>query len=383
MADFNLPRISPIAPQAINAAKEIAREELAVQIESEADMQNWMDNANIMIMRNFKTLEEQKKNEPLKKKEGPSEVQETKIEEIEEITETADRFQRQNNELQGKTLLILRGRISPQDTPEEALKKILDVYPDHALADEALDFLIETARPETKEILGKAKEQLNRDFEREIKAGRNIGAQAREFSAAGLGSPTSLRDLYRDLTGQPREPLKLFEELTQRFSYNQMKSAITFLLHSLGSDLKAKGPSIPRGELKLLLDEIRSLQGILGVFRFFQSRMALIARQFLSYELLLPPRLNFEALAKQFIRLLAERYVNPEKILQTAKGLGIDEETAAQIIIFTQMRDAIKQVAPRYYRTPQHKEELTKAMYDALETLEDRLDEEQEDGKGK
>ncbi len=210
-----------------------------------------------------------------------------------------------------------------------------------------------------------------------------MGAQAREFAKGGLGTPTSLRELYRDLTGQAREPLKLFEELTEKFPYEKMKSAITFLLHSLGSDLKSKGPSIPRGELKRLIDETRSLQGILGVFRFFQSRMRLVARQFSSYNLLLPTRLNFEAIAKQFVKLLAERYINADKVLQSARLLGISEETAAQIIIYMQMRDAIKQISPRYYRNPQHVQELTKAILEALEKLEDLLEEEEEDEEKK
>jgi type III secretion protein W len=188
--------------------------------------------------------------------------------------------------------------------------------------------------------------------------------------------------MYRDVTGNPRDPLKLFDELTDKFPYEKLKSVITFLLHSLGSDLKSKGPSIARGELKRLIDETRSLQGILGVFRFFQSRMRLIHRQFLSYNLMLPPRLTFEVIAKLFIKILAERYMNPDRILQTARLLGISEEAAAQIVIYTQMRDAIKQISPRYYRNPQHRDELMKAFIDTIDKLEDLLEEEEEEEKG-
>ena len=160
-----------------------------------------------------------------------------------------------------------------------------------------------------------------------------------------------------------------------------MKSVITFLLHSLGNDLKAKGSSIPRGELKKLIDDTRSLQGILGVFRFFQSRMQLILKQFALHALLFPERINYEILARTFIKLLQERYMNPDKIGQTAQQLGISEELLAQIIIYNQMRDAIRQVAPRYYRNQQHKDDLTKSFIDLLEKLEDELEEEEEEEK--
>ena len=269
--------------------------------------------------------------------------------------------------------------ISANDTPEEILAKVFSVYPDPALADEALDFLIETATPETLDALQKAKGLLNRDYERQVKAGRNIGAQAREFSKEGLGSPTSLRDMYRDVTGNRREPLKLFDELAEKFPYNKLKSVITFLLHSLGSDLKSKGPSIDRGELTRLIEETRSLQGILGIFRFFESRSKLIVRQFQSYGIPIPPRLSFEMLARLLVKMLAERYVNPEKILQTAKLLGIDEETASQIIIYSQMYDSLRQISPRYYRNLQHKNELAKAFTDTLEKLEEKFEEEKDE----
>jgi len=154
-----------------------------------------------------------------------------------------------------------------------------------------------------------------------------------------------------------------------------------FLLHSLGSDLKAKGSSIPRAELKRLIDETRSLQGILGIFRFFQSRMKLMQRQFASYGLVLPPRLDFEALARLFVKILAERYINGEKIMQTARLLGIEQEVAAQIIIYTQMRDAIRQIAPRYFRDLRHRDEQLKAYLEAVDKLEDTLEEEEEKEK--
>ncbi len=378
MSEGHLPRVS-MNLITLRAAQEAARLEVMEQVESEADMMAWIEGAfnPIAMMRNFKTLEEQKQ-EPAKS-DKKSEVSEFKLLRVEEIVEVAERMQKNNYELQAKTLLILRERVTSGDTQEETLAKVLEMYPDHALADEALDFLIETSRGDLQVIAKKAKEQLNQQYAREILAGRNMGAQSREFSEKGLGSATSLRDLYREITGTPREPLKLFQELSDKFPYDKLNTTIMFLLHSLGADLKAKGPSIPRGELKMLLDETHSLQGILGVFRFFQSRMQLISRQFASYGLTLSQQLTFETLAKQLVKFLAERYMNSEKVLQSARLLGISDKTMAQIIIYTQMRDALKQIAMRYYRNPQHFQELSKAVLDALEQLEEQWEEEDED----
>lgn len=381
MAETKISHSIPLNTAVVQTIQRAVAAEYAMQIESAQDLNQYFELAAFNPMQRmgtFKELHELRSNLSQKKTET-EEAEEPKILEVEKIDEVADRFQKNNYELNAKSLLILRERITANDTPEEILSKVTGTYADPALADEALDFLIETAPdPKTLDVVKRAKEAFNSTFAREITSGKNMGLQAREFSQAGLGSPTSLRDLYRDITGTPRDPLVLFNELTERFRYEKMKSVIQFMLRSLGADLRAKGASIPRGELKRLIDETRSLQGILGVFRFFQSRTRLIQRQFASYNLILPPRLDFETLAKLFIKLLAERFVNAEKILQTARILGVADEVAAQIILFTQMRDGLKQVAPRYFRNPMHRDELWKAYLDALENLEDQLEEEEE-----
>jgi type III secretion protein W len=377
------PRISHILPmntQAIKAIQEEVAAENAMQVESDEDLNQYFELSSFNPMttaQRFRPLKDINSKEP-QKAEDTDEV-DTKIMDVAAVDEASEKFQKNNYELNAKTLRILRSHISSSDSPDDILEKIAAIYPDAALADEALDFLLETSDATLLAATAEAKDKLNKDKSREIKAGRNMGAQAREFAKEGLGSPSSLRDLYRDITLNPREPIKLFDELTEKFPYPKLKSAINFMLHSLGSDLKSKGPSIQRAELKRLIDETRSMQGILGVFRFFQSRTRLMEREFASYNLMLPARLGFEAISRIFIKLLSERFMNPEKILQAAKLMGIGEEIAAQIIIFSQMRDALKQIAPKYFRDPRHRDELLKAFIDTLEKLEDQLEEEEEE----
>ena len=367
-------RATPVNLHAVQQLKQLVAEEELIQVESQTVEP---DTSPMVIYQRFLPLRELRS---ARKPEEKQEVQEEKkIEKLENLQEAASRFQRNNEELKAKTLLILRESLTEDDSPEELLNKILRIYPDHALADEAIDFLIETTEGSLKRTLFVAKEQLNRTFAREVAAGRNIGVQSRAFEKEGLGGAATLRDLYRDITGNAREPLKLFEELTDKFPYDKLKTAISFLLHALGADLKSKGPSISRAELARLITETRSLQGILGIFTFFQSRMSLMQKQFNESDLLFPMRLNFETLAKIFIKMLTERYINPEKVLQYAKLLGISEEVAAQIIIFTQYRDAIRQIAPRYYRNQLHRDEVLKALVDTLEDLEEEYEEEEDE----
>ncbi|HEY4254762.1 MAG TPA: HrpJ domain-containing protein [Chlamydiales bacterium] len=369
----------PVSAQSVKMMQQLVGAQIMMAVESQEDFEQYAETSPFVIYQRFLPMQTLKNSS--KKFEEKQALEETKVLQTQEVEEVATRFQQKNEEMLARTLLILRSSITEKDTAEEILNKVLRIYADHFLADEALDFLIETTRGRLQETIKAAKELLNKTFAREVVSGRNIGAQAREFSKEGLGSPTSLRDLYRDITGNPREPLQLFDELTDKFRYDKMKTVITFLLHAFGADLKAKGSSIPRAELKRLLDETRSLQGILGIFRFFQSRMRLILREFASYNLPYPEQVTFEKLAKIFVKILAERFVNAEKILGFAKLLGISETLVAQMILFTQYRDALRQIAPRYYRNQQHQAELLKGFIEALEELEDELDEKEEEGK--
>lgn len=297
------------------------------------------------------------------------------------IEQSAEKFAARNPEFNPRALLVVRQNIHEDDSPQDIIAKVRNAYPDHYLTDETIDFLIETSVPGSKqfETLKKTKERFNTLFEREIKAGRNISTEARAFSTTGLGTPTGLRDLYRDITGNPRPPLDLFNELMKSFDYEKLKQAIEFIMHSLGADMKAKGPSISIGELQTLFSSARTMQAILGVFNFFKSRMNLISGAFARDDIELPSRITFQLLAEKFMHLIAERYPSTDKILRLAQLLGVSEEYLAQIILFTQYRDAMRNVSPRLFKSDRHRQDLLRSTMDALSELEDLLEEEDKD----
>jgi len=334
----------------------------------------------LAMLKDAETLDKRHRRQELKSSQT-SQEEDTEVTVIDDVTKIAEEFEQRNPEMHKRGLLNIKVMIFPDDSAEEILAKILKAYPDHYLADEAFDFLFETSDPNSK--LGKniilARHLLNERFGREIKAGRNIKVQAREFSRQGLGKPTALRDLYRDVTGNPREPLTLFEELIESYTFDKMKTVLQFILHSIGSDLKSKGPSISRGELSRLFTEARTMQAILGVFRFFFQRMRIIEGSFHRENLTLPKQINFELLAKLFVQLLAERYPSPDKILRLGALLGLSEELLAQIIIFTQYRDAMRGISPRLFKSEKHRQDLLATLIETIGELDELLEEEEEE----
>lgn len=334
------------------------------------------------MLKDAESLEKRRKHELREKHSATAQADEdTDTPHIEATAKIAENFANKNDELKKQALLGLRVAISSEDSPEEVLAKVLKSYPDKYLADEAFDFLETSTDPTSKmgQAIRRARILLNERFGREVRAGRNMNVEAQEFSKQGMGTATSLRGLYQDITGNPREPLTLFEELIENFSFDRMKTVLQFILHSIGSDLKAKGPSISRFELQRLLTDARSMQAILGVYRFFFSRMSLIQRQFDQEDLAYPKRITFELLAKLFVKMLAERYPSIDKVLRLATSLGISDELIAQMIVFSQYRDAIRSVSPKLFKSDRHRQDLLNTLIETLSEIDDLLDEEEEE----
>ena len=379
--DFSTSPIEPTESSRIQKQERMDARKLSIA--QEASKINMIQYANeaafnpVMMSRRFQTLEEKRRRE-IEKKELEK-AEDKKILAIEKVEEIAEEFNKRNPELEKRTLELLYSQVREGDSSEEILHKVMQLLPDHSLADEALEFLDETTVGDLKGKVGKAKENLNETYGREVRAGRNIGSQARAFSEEGLGTPTGLRDLYRDITGNPRDATTLFGELNDIFNYEKMHTAIDFILHSLGADLKSKGPSIAPGELHSLVSESRNLLAILWVYRFFNGRMDLINAAFERAGMLLPSRISFEMLAKMFVQFLRERYPSMDKVFQLALKMGISADVLAQIILFSQMRDAVRGVAPKLYRSEQHRHDVLMSFIEALEELEEQVEEEGEE----
>lgn len=319
----------------------------------------------------FKRLETRKKQ--------PTETR--KVEEVGKKTEEdlANSYHRRNPELPPERLRALREGLRQGQSPEEVLNEVIKAFPDATLADEALEYLGKATQGDLQASTLKARELLNELKGREVIAGRNVDTVAKSFHKKGVGeNPTELRELYREITGNPRDHNTLFSELSNRYSFDQLKLIVNFLLKGLSFDLKSKGPSIQQAELIRLMTETRNLQSILWVYLFFKSRMRLIRSLYEAYGLDYEEIFTFEMLAKQFIQLVEERYPSVLKLLKQLEHFGSLDDLE-KIIVLMQYRDAIRQLSPRLYKSIRHRQDLLLVILESLEELEERTAEEEEE----
>jgi type III secretion protein W len=124
------------------------------------------------------------------------------------------------------------------------------------------------------------------------------------------------------------------------------------------------------------MTETRSVQSVLGVYRFFQGRMNLVDSQFEKEGLDKPPQLSFENMAKTFMGLASERYPSSNKVKDSASRLGVEKSIQAKFITLSQLRDAVKEVSlPQVFKSVQHRDELYMAILMASEDYEEELEE--------
>ncbi|CAM0117114.1 HrpJ domain-containing protein [Rhabdochlamydiaceae symbiont of Dictyostelium giganteum] len=351
----------------------VAQESVNEEFQEWGDLNAWNP---LALAKRSQTLEKRVKDkskaEESKGKRGAEEDSSHRIGKLESI---AKNYERKNPELKAKTLLSLRSLITAKDSPLEILEKLKNVYLDIALVDEALEFLIDASDDVLKENLIEARNLLHKDFAREVTAGRNIGMQARNYAAKGLGSPTALRDLYRVITHTPFNAVTLFQELSLNFSLDKMQVVIHFILHSLGSDVKAKGPSIAPGELFKMMSETRDMQAVLGVYRYFSKQMPMIAKM-VNTRCSKPLNISFDLLARAFVTLILEKYPTVERALLLSKELSIQDLPAVQIVIYHEFLTAMRQVSSRLFQSDKQYHDLLSCYMSTIESIEKRLEKE-------
>lgn len=295
-----------------------------------------------------------------------------------EAKDTASKFEKRNPELKTASLLNLLKKVKDCKTKEELLDLLGEYYPDPLLADEALDFLSATTLSDLQKLVQEAKEEFATKHERDIRAEKNIAEEVSHTAGQNLEVRPKLRQRYLELihTSEEKAATDLFLDYSKQFpSYKEMRKIFAYFYRALGMDLKSQGPSIEKGFLHSLMQEVRKAQSGIGLYNFFRDRISLMQKEFERHGGVLPEGLTFENMTTSFLKLLSERYPSLEKVLEHLP-LSAELDVLGKIITCSQFRDAVPQSSTSFlFRSEQHKDELKKSILDALERLEEELEE--------
>lgn len=375
--------------QVLGRVEEKAEERLAKQVDSKAKMQE--ENEEMTPNVQLKRAETSLKSRAVKKKEKAAGEPKEKIMPIAELSKNAEQFKQNHPDHNIRTLVQIRQLIQRFNSPEQILTTIRTFYGnDPVLAAEVFDFLIQTTvelpegdpskgTPEDlRQLVLDAQQMFMKAHGREIQetkalTGAALKAAGKEMEGKGT---KILREIYHDSLDQLKDAHTQFDQLSARYTWNDMEKVVNYLLHNIGDDLKKEGVGIPRGKIYALTRQAKALQAILTVYRYQKYRFVSTVGMLKQKKIPIPKQFTFEAMAKQFMGLAKERTgILPEKVLQVPSKLGI-ENLEGKSIVLRVLLDTIGQVPPlEIYRNNDHKESLFKSIVVALDDLEEQIEE--------
>lgn len=191
-----------------------------------------------------------------------------------------------------------------------------------------------------------------------------------------------IRDIYRNIEQQP-DRIEFIRQAIAKIVENPSDSFIDKFFKisfvDIGTEItKLNSPKKRnefRGELRPQLEaimvETKKLQDTKGVLMVFKNSMRRVNLGFKNS--IKPPQLTYINMAKEFMSVVAERYPSSDKVLQSSEKLGV-KSIEEKINVISIYRDTVREIAPRIYRSVQHRDEVFTAIIETLEDLEDQLD---------
>ncbi len=96
----------------------------------------------------------------------------------------------------------------------------------------------------------------------------------------------------------------------------------------------------------------------------------------------LPAGQYFEVLSKTYMKLIDEKYLSPDKVLQVINSLKLNNMKAKSIILTT-MREATRHTSMELYGSNKKRQDILNAIMGALKKLEEQENKSKNTLKGK
>ena len=209
--------------------------------------------------------------------------------------------------------------------------------------------------------LGGAISQLEVQHGPEIRAGINISQNAAAVARQGTGDIQGLRDFYRDVVLDYTNITQAYHKVVKDYGDRKFMDAVGFLLDGLATEVGKDHRSLPKSQLKAVMDDIYQLKLLASMHHQCDSLMDKVHS---NYHVALTH--NGQALLQQILELKEKGWYSDQLVEHMAEKLNIDH-VQAKIYFFNGLKDLIRLIPYKAFSDENKRAELTGSVQQALD----------------
>ena len=303
-----------------------------------------------------------------KRKMGKSELKTFAMEQAERyLNQVPDLEKSQKLADFAKQISQMEASTSPRQLQEFAKQSYQDASHQFLALSYARDQLqAEGADDEQIANLSKAITQLEEQHGPEIRAGINISQNAAAAARQGVGKIQGLRDFYRDVVLDYTSVTQAYTKVVKDHSGEKFMDAVGFLLSGLAAEVGKDSRSLPKSQLKAIMDDIYQLKLLGGMYHQCDALMDKVHDNYHSAQ-----AKDGQALLQEILELKEKGWYSDQLVESIAGKLDI-KPTDAKIYFFNGLKDLIRLIPRKAFEDENKRTELMDSVQQALDTAIDQ-----------
>ncbi|MBC6414223.1 MAG: type III secretion system gatekeeper subunit SctW [Chromatiales bacterium] len=289
--------------------------------------------------------------------------------------EQAERYLKQVPDLEknkklaafAKQIAQLEAQTAPEKLREYAEQSYNDVSHQFLALSYTRDLLQAQGADSTRiENLNKSIEQLKDQHGSAIRAGINISKNANDTAHKGVGDIQGLRDLYRDVVLDYASITQAYERVVKDYKGESFTDAVDFVLGGLVTEAGEDNRSLPKTQLKAIMDDIYQLK-LLG--SMYHQCDGLMDKVHSNYQTALAH--GGQALLKEILTLKEKGWYSDSTVENIADQLDVNP-VQARIYFLNGLKDVVRLIPRKAFEDENKRAELIGSIQQALDATIDK-----------
>lgn len=206
-----------------------------------------------------------------------------RVEKVQQLMEMAFKVE-QRNQLDELAADLMSDGKADQQTLRQKLQDFSDDITDQYLGLLTLreQLSLSSGNEAILQLINAQLSEFERKYGDTLTIGINTLGPIMEAEGAGLGDRSTLRQLYADSVMDYQGPADAFADLLEKYGESRFESAILFMLQALAADYAAKGSSIDKPQLSIIMKDMNRLKMLGAIYDQCKDAVAIINHEPLS-----------------------------------------------------------------------------------------------------